>query len=61
MKSILYLTSWFGIYNALMYLWQCAEKAELGYTITTRVDTLICMVISFVLVIALWLGAELEE
>lgn len=58
MKSILYFTSWYGIYNALMYMWQYAEKAELGYTVTTKIDTAICLAISVVVFVVVWIGTD---
>ena len=48
MKSVLYFTSWYGIYNALMYIWQWFEIMELGYVIITKVDTVICLAFSII-------------
>ncbi len=61
MKYILYFMSWYGIYNTLMRVWQFAEEAELGYTITTRVDTVICFVVSALVFCVLVIFEILEE
>lgn len=58
MESLLYFTSWYGIYNALMYIWQALEEKELGYTIVTKVDTVICLLISIVVFLIVWIGTD---
>lgn len=48
MKGVLYFMAWHGIYDILMRLWQFAEEAELGYTIITKTDTVICFMLSLI-------------
>ena len=61
MEFILYITSWYGIYNLLMNIWQELERMELGYTVVTKVDTVICLLISIVISLVVWLCTEVEE
>lgn len=58
MKTILYLTSWYGVYTAFMQIWQWAEKLELGYTIVTKVDSAICLVISLIVAMVIVVYSE---
>lgn len=57
-KGLLCLTSYFGIREIISRTWQFFERLELGYTIETSTDYVICSLISALIVMALMVCSE---
>lgn len=55
-EAIGIVTSFLGMYSILTSVWQHFEELELGYTVVTTTDSVICAIISIVAVIWIYLN-----
>jgi len=58
MKSAKLFFLWCGIYTILESVWIFFEELETGYAVTTITDSVICAIITTVLVWVLWSADE---
>ena len=52
-KTILLTMAWLGIYETIRQAWNYFEKLELGFVAVTKTDSVICGLISLIVLIIL--------
>ena len=51
LRTFLDFMAWIGVYSVFRAIWQYFEIKELGYTLETNTDSVICFLVSIVVVI----------